>query len=316
MICWKKKYNSLKYIREEGCMGEIKSKKRVYITVSLIIFLLIVGGFYFYHSISNQAFKPFNLKQSGSKQLNIKYGKSKNQALDLNTPKLQNGKKMPVIIYVHGGGWSGGTKSNVDDKPAFFVNKGYVFVSVEHRFSPHVKYQQMADDISSAVKWVYSHAADYQIDTNRINLMGHSSGGHLVMLIATNPKYLNSVGLSPSSISSVVSLEGPINLTDFLQRLGTYKKVFGNNKKVWEDASPETYAENKNLPPMLLVTRGKSSIAAFMEKAKKAGNKVSYFECGSLSHSDVTNLLGSNKGSAEAKNMTMAIEKFLTKYNF
>lgn len=297
-------------------MGKVNPKKRVYITLSLIIFLLIAGGFSFYHSFANQAFKPFNLKQSGSKQLNIKYGKSKNQALDLYSPKVQNGKKMPVIIYVHGGGWSGGTKSNVDDKPAFFVNKGYVFVSVEHRFSPQVKYEQMAEDISSAVKWIYSHAEEYQIDTNRINLMGHSSGGHLVMLITTNPKYLNSVGLSPSSISSVVSLEGPLNLTDFIQRMGTYKKVFGNDKKVWEEASPETYAGNKNLPPMLLVVRGKSSINAFMEKAKTVGNKVSYFECGSLSHSDVTNLLGSNKGSAEAKNMTMAVDEFLTKYNF
>lgn len=297
-------------------MGKVNPKKRVYITLSLIIFLLIAGGFSFYHSFANQAFKPFNLKQSGSKQLNIKYGKSKNQALDLYSPKVQNGKKMPVIIYVHGGGWSGGTKSNVDDKPAFFVNKGYVFVSVEHRFSPQVKYEQMAEDISSAVKWVYSHAAEYQIDTNRINLMGHSSGGHLVMLITTNPKYLNSVGFSPSSISSVVSLEGPLNLTDFIQRMGTYKKVFGNDKKVWEEASPETYAGNKNLPPMLLVTRNKSSIEAFLEKAKKAGNKVSFFECRSLSHSDVTNLLGSNKGSAESKNMTITVDKFLSKYNF
>jgi acetyl esterase/lipase len=297
-------------------MGQLKSKKRLYITGALILLLLIAGGFYFYHSYSNQSFKPFNLKESGSKQLNIKYGTSKNQALDLYSPKVQNGKKMPVIIYVHGGGWSGGSKSNVGVKPAFFVNKGYVFVSVEHRFSPHVQYEQMAADISSAVKWVYTHAAEYQIDTTRINLMGHSSGGHLIMLIAANPKYLNSVGLSPSSISSVVSLEGPINLTDFIQRMGTYKKVFGNNKKVWEEASPETYAENKDLPPMLLVTRSKSSIAAFMEKAKKAGNKVSSFECRSLSHSDVTNLLGSNKGSTESKNMTITIDKFLAKYNF
>lgn len=297
-------------------MGEIKPKKRLYITGSLIILLLIAGGLYFYHSYSNQSFKPFNLKKNGSKQLNIKYGTSKNQSLDLYSPKVQNNKKMPVIIYVHGGGWSGGTKSNVDDKPSFFVNKGYVFVSVDHRFSPHVQYEQMAADVSSAVKWVYNHAAEYQIDTTRMNLMGHSSGGHLIMLLATNPKYLKSVGLSPSSISSVVSLEGPINLTDFLQRLGTYKKVFGNDKKVWEEASPETYAGNKNLPPMLLVTRNKSSIEAFLEKAKKAGNKVSFFECRSLSHSDVTNLLGSNKGSAESKNMTITVDKFLSKYNF
>jgi acetyl esterase/lipase len=294
---------------------KVKSKKSLYIAM-IIIFLIFIGtGLYLYQSISKPKIKPFNLNQVGSKHLNLKYGTSQNQALDIYTPKFQNKKKYPVIIYVHGGGWSGGTKGNVDDKPAFFVNKGYVFVSVEHRFYPHAKYEQIAGDISSAVKWVDNHAAEYHIDPNKMNLMGHSSGGHLVMLIGTNPKYLNKVGLSPSSFQSIVSLEGPINLTDFLHRLGTYKKVFGNDKKVWEEASPETYAANKNLSPILLVTRNKSSVAAFMEKTIKAGNKVDFFECTSLSHSDVTNLLGSNKGSTEAKNMTIRVDQFLTKNN-
>lgn len=291
------------------------SKKGLYITILILILVFIAFGFYFYQS-AHSKIKPFNLQYSGSKHFNIKYGTSKNQALDIYSPNIENGKSLPVIIYVHGGGWSGGSKKNVADKPAYFINKSYVFVSVEHRFSPHVKYEQMAGDVSSAVKWVFDHAADYHIDSNRINLMGHSSGGHLIMLIATNPKYLNHVGLSPSSLKTVVSLEGPINLTDFLQRLGTYKKVFGNDKKVWEEASPETYAANKNLPPMFMVARGKSSIEAFIQKARKAGNSVEYFECRSLSHSEATSLLGSNKGSTEAKEMTIAVDQFLSKYNF
>lgn len=290
--------------------------------IAAIAFLLMVmAGYGIYTAVSGHEgttmkIKPFNLNETGSKHLNLKYGSSKNQTLDMYTPNVQNGKSMPVIIYVHGGGWTGGSKGNVGDKPAFFVNKGYVFVSVQHRFSPQVKYEQMAGDLSLAIKWIYNHSAQYHIDPTRINLMGHSSGGHLLMLIGTNPKYLNEVGLSPSSIKSIVSLEGPLNLTDFIQRMGTYKKVFGSDKKVWEDASPETYAGNKGLPPMFLVARGKSSITAFMEKTKKAGNMVDYFECKTLSHSDSTNLLGSNKGSDEAKNMTIAVEHFLKKYNF
>jgi len=286
--------------------GEIQSKKGLYSIISLIILVFIGIGSYFFLFPSNP----------GDKQLNLKYGNSQKQALDLYSPKVQNEKRLPVIIYVHGGGWSGGDKGNVDAKPAFFVNKGYVFVSVEHRFSPQVSYEQMAEDISLAVKWIYDHAAEYHIDTARINLMGHSSGGHLVMLIGTNPKYLNQVGLSPNSLKSLVSLEGPINLTEFFQRLGGYKKVFGNDKKVWVEASAETYAANKNLPPMLLVTRRKSSIAAFVEKARKAGNTADFYECKTLNHSQVTKLLGSNKGTEESSNMTKAVAEFLKKYNF
>src|SRR3954469_5103151 len=112
--------------------GEIQSKKGLYSIISLIILVFIVIGSYFFLLPSNP----------GVKHLNLKYGNSQKQALDLYSPKVQNEKRLPVIIYVHGGGWSGGDKGNVDEKPAFFVNKGYVFVSVEHRFSPQVSYEQ------------------------------------------------------------------------------------------------------------------------------------------------------------------------------
>ncbi|MCQ6282007.1 hypothetical protein [Bacillus sp. EB600] len=133
--------------------------------------------------------------------------------------------------------------------------------------------------------------------------------------IGTKPKYLNQVGLSPNSLKSLVSLEGPVNLTEFLQRMGGYKKVFGNDKKVWVEASPETYAANKQLPPMLLVTRRKSTIAAFVDKTRIAGNTANIFECKTLSHSEVTQLIGSTKGTEEAKKMTKAVAEFFKKYN-
>lgn len=85
---------------------------------------------------------------------------------------------------------------------------------------------------------------------------------------------------------------------------------------MWVEASPETYAANKNLPPMLLVTRRKSAIAAFVETARKAGNKADFYECKTLTHSQVTQLLGSNKGTEESGNMTKVVGEFLQQYNF
>lgn len=284
--------------------SSIHLKPRLYI--SFIVFLLAVLGssFYYFHHASGE----------GLKEVNLKYGNDAKQTLDLYMPKAQNGGKLPVIIYAHGGGWSGGDKTNVDEKPAFFTNKGYVFISINHRLSPKATYEEMANDMASAVKWVYSNANQYHIDTAKVNLMGHSSGGHLMMLIATNPVYLNNVGLSPKSINSIVNIEGPLDLTDFIRRMGGYKKIFGNDQKVWAEASPVTYAGNKNLPPMFLIARGEKSIASFLDKTKIAGNTVDFFNAKTLSHSQSTSYLGTAK-TKEAADMTNAVTAFLKPYN-
>ncbi|KYD08113.1 alpha/beta hydrolase [Heyndrickxia sporothermodurans] len=274
--------------------------------ISFIIFLIVVLGltFYFYQHVNGQ----------GNKESNLKYGSNRKQTLDLFTPKVQNGEKLPVIIYAHGGGWSGGDKSNVSAKPDFFAEKGYAFISINYRLSPKATYEEMANDVTNAIKWVYDNADNYQFDRSKINLMGHSAGGHLIMLVASNPNYLNNVGLSPKVINSVVNIEGPLDLTDFISRIGSYKKVFGKDQKVWEEASPITYAASKNLPPMFLIDHGSNSIKKFMDTTKLAGNTVGYFQARTLSHSELTELLGTFK-TEEATIMTNAVFKFLSNLN-
>ncbi|WP_376767971.1 alpha/beta hydrolase [Neobacillus endophyticus] len=288
-------------------IGKFLHYKGNYILFSIVLIALIGSGFYFSHHTSGQVQIP--------KHVSLKYGPDSKQSLDLYAPAVNRSKKLPVIIYVHGGGWSGGDKSNVAEKPAFFTNNGYVFISINHRLSPKVSYVDMADDVAESVKWVYDNAAKYQIDRRKLNLMGHSSGGHLVMLIGTNPAYLNRVGLSPQSINSIISLEGPLDLTAFIQRMGSYKKVFGNDQKVWAEASPVTYASNKKLPPMFLVAHGNGSIASFVDQAKGSGNTIESFSVQTLTHSGVTAVLGASNASDEAKKMTNAVSAFLKKYN-
>ncbi|MGG5252391.1 alpha/beta hydrolase fold domain-containing protein [Neobacillus sp. SM06] len=247
---------------------------------------------------------------------NIQYGDKLEQKLDIYMPqRIPIGKKLPVILYVHGGGWTGGNKENVAEKPNFFIKKGYVFISINHRLSPKATYEEMASDVALAIKWVDSHAGEYQLDRRKINLMGHSAGGHLIMLVGTNPKYLQKAGLSPQSIHSIVNLEGPVDLVEFIQWLGSYKKVFGADPKVWKQASPLAYAAEKNLPPMLLVTRRAASVAGFVKRTQLAGNRVEVFESKTLTHSEVTKLLGDSHASGEAKEMTSAVETFLKDKN-
>jgi acetyl esterase/lipase len=293
-------YRAEKEIKMEK--GKIHLKLKL--LISFFVFLIVFLGISIYH---------YRHVYGQSKKSNLTYGSNSKQALDLYTPKVQNGEKLPVIIYAHGGGWSGGDKNNVDAKPTFFTKKGYAFVSINYRLSPDATYEEMANDVSNAIKWVYENANEYHFDRTKINLMGHSAGGHLIMLVAADPAYLNKVGLSPRMIHSIVNIEGPLDLPSFIKRFGRYKKVFGNHQKVWEEASPITYAANKNLPPMFLISHGKNSVEPFIYTTIKAGNTVQYFEAKTLSHSQLTQLLGTSK-TEEAANMTNAVVKFLKQY--
>lgn len=270
----------------------------------MLLLVAVIGILLFYQPATGQEFK----------QMNLAYGDDPKQTLDLYAPNVTNTLMHPVMIYVHGGGWMKGDKSNVADKPSFFTNKGYAFVSVNYRLFPHVVYHDMAFDVSSAVKWVYDHAEQYHIDKNRINLMGHSAGGHLVTLIGTKHDFLDQVGLSPETINSIVNLDGPIDLTEFIPRNEGYKPVFGDNRNGWVVASPITYAAQQ-LPPILLVGSKRNSTASFIKAARKAGNKVQTFESKRLTHREMTKLLGAENSSEEAINMTNTVWGFLQAYN-
>lgn len=247
---------------------------------------------------------------------NIHYAKAEQQTLDIYTPKTAKKEKHPVLIYIHGGGWTGGDKSNAASKPAFFTEKGYVFVSVNYRLHPDVQYDDMAYDVAKAVKWVEDHADEYQMDQSKINIMGHSAGGHLAGLIAADAKYLNSVGLKSASLNSIVILDGPLNLKQFIEAIPSYKKVFGPDEKVWTEASPLTYMNNQNLPPAYLVTRwADPSLYQFAAASNKAKGSDFVYQVKNLSHSGLNKMFGSPDAPQEAQDMTKAVMAFLEKKN-
>ncbi|MDA1477318.1 alpha/beta hydrolase [Bacillus changyiensis] len=247
---------------------------------------------------------------------NIHYAKDDKQVLDIYTPQTANKEKHPVLIYIHGGGWTGGDKSNVASKPAFFTENGYVFVSVNYRLHPDAQYNDMAYDVAKAIKWVMDHADDYQMDQTKINVMGHSAGGHLAGLIATDPRYLHRVGLVPASLQSIVVLDGPMNMKQFIEAIPSYKKVFGTNQKVWTEASPLTYMNNSNLPPAFMVTRWENpSVYQFARTLNKARGSDFVYQVKNLSHSDLNKMFGSPDAPKEAQDMTKAVMTFLKKKN-
>jgi acetyl esterase/lipase len=282
--------------------GKLRVKRKsVYVLPILLLIIAFVS--YYFLSIDKKQYEKIS---------NITYGES-GQKLDLYTPK---GTNIPVILYVHGGGWSRGNKENVSAKPAFFTENGYAFISINYRLHPKASYEEMAQDVVTALRWVYENADTYNLDQGRINLMGHSAGGHLIMLVGTNPKYLQANNLSTDIIHSLVDLDGPVDLEYFIQRIPSYKKVFGENKNEWAVASPITYAVRQPLPPSFLIARKQNtSTLRFIDIVKQNQNEVSFYGYTNISHSEVTKLVGVPSAGTEASEITNSILSFLNTHN-
>jgi acetyl esterase/lipase len=205
--------------------------------------------------------------------------KKEQQSLDVYAPSER--KDHPIVFWIHGGGWQGGKKSEVQAKPRAFVDKGFVFVSTNYRFVPHVTIKEIAGDVAKAVRWVREHARDYGGDSDTISVIGHSVGAQLAALVCTDHRYLNAEGLSPSIIKGCVPVDGdtydvPMQIaTVEARRAGIYRQEFGDEKSQ-KDLSRVTHvAAGKTVPPFLILhvanqpeTRGQSQrLASALQEA-------------------------------------------------
>ena len=111
--------------------------------------------------------------------------------LDLYTP-AKSGAAKPLVIYVHGGGWMGGTSRNAAAYANFpavladLASRGYVVASLNYRLGGEAKAPAATQDVDAAIRWLKVHAADYGIDKTRVAIWGGSAGGQLAALAATD----------------------------------------------------------------------------------------------------------------------------------
>ncbi len=203
----------------------------------------------------------------------VPYGKDKIERLDVYAPR--DAKDAPIVVFFHRGEWSKGDKSEAGYKPKFLNDNGVVFVAANYRLSPAVKHPAHIDDVASAVRWVYDHAAEFGGSPHKIVVMGHSAGCHLVTLLALDPRYLAKVKLRPSDLRGVVAWSGgAYDLVAKVKAGGMYgpyiKNAFGDSEAAWRDASPMAHVGDfKPLPPFLFISvvdRGKTTSKLAAEK--------------------------------------------------
>ena len=188
------------------------------------------------------------------------------QVLDVYAPA--GARNLPVVFWVHGGGWQSGDKSMVALKPAAFMAAGYVFVSINHRLLPGVDMGTIVRDVASALGWVHRNIATHGGDPTRLFVMGHSSGGQLAALMCTDDRYAKAEGLPLRAIKGCVPVDADtfdipaiIEVAETRARvhhlpLPTYghRQKFGDDPAKHRDFSAVTHvARNKGIPPFLLL---------------------------------------------------------------
>jgi len=117
---------------------------------------------------------------------NLSYAGNDNprQMVDLYLPKNRTtDKPLPVVLYIHGGGWSGGSRAGGGMAAGYAASGNYAGVSVGYRLSAEVKWPARIHDCKAAIRWIRGHAKEYNLDPDRIGVTGTSAGGHLVSLL-------------------------------------------------------------------------------------------------------------------------------------
>ena len=225
---------------------------------------------------------------------NISYrqGNKKAWKLDLIMPRERGETKRPALVFVHGGGWSGGDKTQgmLNSGPIDYARKGYVCISVNYRLTREAPFPACLEDVKCSVRWLRAHAEKYNVDPNRIGGYGNSAGAHLVSLLGLVEKESNLEGDGPwqdqsSLLNAVCASATPTDFTSWpgglVQKRRLRKFLEGSDASLREQvakASPISYV-HADAPPFLLFqgTRDRQVDAAqsnrFVKALEAAGAK-------------------------------------------
>ncbi|MBM3812296.1 MAG: alpha/beta hydrolase [Acidimicrobiia bacterium] len=209
----------------------------------------------------------FLLPALGQVERNIPYAEPKNERQLLDVYKPEAGSNLPVVVWVHGGGWMRGSKDEMNHKPAAFTEKGFVFVAVNYRFVPQVRMGEIVRDVAKAVGWVQGNISRHRGDPRRIFLMGHSAGAQLAALLCTDSRYIEAEGVPRSVIKGCVPVDGdtydvPLQVATATARRLSLKQPppkmghpekFGNLEEQREYSAVSHVARNRGIAPFLIL---------------------------------------------------------------
>ena len=197
----------------------------------------------------------------------VVYGEAagKELAMDVYMPAAPATKPRAAVILVHGGGWQSGHRKDFSWFGQWLANHNYVGFSVSYRLLDGTAnpWPAQIHDVQRAVRWVKAHAAEYNVDPERIGALGGSAGGHLVACLGTMDTLENSdpaLAAFSSRVSCVVDLCGPTDLTeDYSKKVaqGAYcnqlvDRLLGGGRGPARGASPLFHVDSKSSPFLIV----------------------------------------------------------------
>jgi len=146
----------------------------------------------------------------------IAYGSHPRQRLDIYRPSTPaSARPAPVVVFVYGGSWTGGSRSEYAFVGRALASRGIVTVVVDYRLVPDVRFPAFVEDVASATAWTSHHIAGYGGDARRIVVMGHSAGAYNAAMVALVPAYLRAAGFRGPRLAGFVGLAGPYDFLPF-----------------------------------------------------------------------------------------------------
>jgi len=225
--------------------------------------------------------------------------------LDLYLP--QGVKKFPVFMFIHGGAWKAGDRAPYAFIGLTLARNGIGCAAISYRLSPGVKHPAHIQDCAQAFHWLRTHVGEYGGNPAQLYVGGHSAGGHLAALLATNAAYLKAVGESPKAIKGCVGISGVYRIT--ASRF--FDSIFGQDAATLRDASPVEHVKAAAAPFLLLYGEKDlpglpAGARAFAARLKAAGKTVRAQEFAGRTHGTIIRQIGK-----PGDTVTQAILRFI-----
>jgi len=216
----------------------------------------------------------------------VAYGSDPRQMLDVYAPQSDQSVK-GTVVFVYGGSWDSGSKSDYEFVGRAFAGYGYVTAVIDYRLVPDIRYPEFVRDTAKAVAWTVRNIERYGGKSDRVFLIGHSAGAYNVMMTALAPEFLGKEGLSPAVLSGAVGLSGPY---DFLPlQVDATKNAFGQVPNLERTQPVNRVAPSTAIPPIFLATgleddtvlpRNSERLARELHDAGKSADIRTYAELG------------------------------------
>lgn len=246
---------------------------------------------------------PFRLPSSVRLEKDVVYASPDGRDLHLDLYRPRGGGNLPGIVFVHGGGWRSGSKTQFQRQAAHMATQGFVCACIEYRLSGEAKWPTCIDDCKASVRWFWENRWRLNVDPYRIGAAGGSAGGHLAAMMGVTQRrdsfgsHLANPGPS-SKVAAVASFNGVFDMTELARQVpkhveGLLQPLFGatpaENQEVYRQASPIDYV-GKSTPPFLLLhgtadtTVPYDQALVFQQALETAGVDVELFTADGAGH--------------------------------